>query len=324
MANKTRKAIKEKIEKLSRYKFERLIRMPSYRKDYKKWKYLVVAEDILYELLIDDGHGAKKLTKEVRSKYVRSLNVVRNSIRKMLIKYDASFMPNPDKSEFRVWGSYNMAVAREYQAGDTGAIFSDVSCQNPKLFKIDIWRDKEIIKHEMFEWIDREREKDRKNGRARKISDRVSSPSLVNRYFTVLELREKKWTYDMIVDELKTRGYYEQKTHDKAKQSARQDKAIACKLIGIIQRISRSTFGKKPTIKVSDAKKCKDLAMVWEKVLQEYGLNLNEVLSEKDGKAIIIGISKDGPVKEKLKDLSKTELEIKMAALARIKRKIKD
>lgn len=294
---KTDIKIKEKKEKVFRSKYAALIRQSKYRKDYKRYMELRSEVDRMDSLLHKQGVNKKR--KETYEKQIEDLFSKMDVIHK---KYDISEMIDPDNPEsWKLIVPYNYSVIPEGRTAFWN-LFYDVSTKDYEMFKVDIWRDKGVIKQEISEWIDVLRSGLRRMGYEGKSFDSVPNREIIERCCAVFELVQKgdeRLTYKMIALKLKEKGFYKTQNLKQAEALARQDFKTACIRIEKIYK-RRKSDSPKPIVRVPEAKKHIDDINKWNEILDACGLSMKEVFSEMGDAYIVSPENKDGHIKKGL------------------------
>ena len=246
MAKKSKAKIEKEIQDFFYWERERLIRMPGYKEDYCKYDKLAEQEGKLEDKLLED------MTKEVRAKLQKKRQKIQQQINEMFLRYRTRFMPSPDKADDWKWmRAYSRAVLKKPGKGEW--MFAGLSTNEPKLFEIDIWRDKELIKHELIKWIDKGRAKDIRKSMQAESLNKALNPILLKRYYAVFDSRTQnpKLKYRDIA--LRLAKFYKGKNLEKIVNSARRDYR---KAFGIIYGVPYKEYNKKQ-IKQFDMDMCK-------------------------------------------------------------------
>jgi hypothetical protein len=274
VAKKNRRQIEDKIKKIALFHCERLRRTPGYAEDYKKFVY---ATD-------DEMWG---------------------ECERLCEKYDLPFLPHPDQPDFFAYAVGAVVPKRKKNEVFFGK--NHVSTTKPETFLVDVWRDIEIIKQELVDWVNAARKRFIERG-----YDKVPHADNFERYFKVYDLvhEKKKYGYELIAKELKRQGLYKGKSIKSAIYLAKQDYRTACKLIGI-PSYKKPTTRTGPTccIKNDDYSK-------WNTILKEKGLDNIEYVK---GKSIKMKFS-DGPCRKRLSSMVKSEEMVRKNMVAKRKR----
>ena len=118
-------------------------------------------------------------------------------MKKILKRHNVSYLPNPSVPKhselMRLW---NSAVVKKREHPQEW-LLEKVSCKNPKVFLVDIWRDKEIILHEMSKRIDKIRENESKEDVDQTIRLRTNE---YKKYLQVYDLKNKGWSWDKLAN----------------------------------------------------------------------------------------------------------------------------
>ena len=257
MADKSKSKIDDKIAGFFECERERLIRMSGYKEAHRKYE----------KLNREDGKLEDKLLEDISDTEIKNIQKRRQELRfsidEILKRYRTSFMPSPNRNDGWKWlRTYSRAVVKRPEKGEW--MFAGLSTRNPKIFEVDIWREKEIILHEMLQWIDKARINDKKKGLLPTLLDRALNPALLKRSYAVFDLRNQKppLGYRDIV--LRLANLYKHKSLKKSMDLARHDYQ---KAFEIIYGVPYKKFDKnklkqtdiKPCNKCHKFKNCKEL-----------------------------------------------------------------
>jgi hypothetical protein len=245
VAKKSKVELEKKIQDFFYCERERLIRMPGYKEAHRRYVKLAKQEGKLEDELLEDMNA------EARMKLQKKRQKIQNQINEMLLRYRTRFMPSLNKSDDWKWmRAYSKAVVKKPEKGEW--MFVGVSSSKPKIFEVDIWRDKEVIKHELVEWIDKERAMDIGRVAQQESLNKALNANLLKRCFAVFDLRNQKrqLKYQDIV--LRLSNFYKGKSLEKMIDSARHDFQ---KAFEIIYGVPYKRFNKKE-VEQSEIKTC--------------------------------------------------------------------
>jgi hypothetical protein len=270
VTKKSKSELDKKIEGFFYCERERLIRMPDYKEAYRKYDKLAEQEGKLEDELLED------MDKEARVKLQKKRQKIQQQIDEMLKRYRTRFMPSPDKADEWKWmRAYGRAVVKELEEGEW--MFAGLSTKTSKIFEVDIWREKEVILHEMSQWIDKARVSDKKKGLLPTLLDKALNPALLKRSYAVFDLRNQKPPVRYRDVALRLAKFYKSKNLKKMIDLARHDYQ---KAFEIIYGVRYKEFDKdklkqidiKPCTKCPKFKSCKELCAE-----AEYYVGQNEV-----------------------------------------------
>lgn len=271
MSNPSKNKISKKIENFFYFERERLIRMPGYKEALDKYNTLFTEkEDLVANSYSYSLDGKMKENEGVKERLVK----VNMEIDEILKQYRTTYMIDPDNADDLGWmRAYNGAVNLK---GDLVIIAGEgPTTERHKIFKVDIWMDKEIIFHELSDWIDKEKRDSELTSKSKGIKSK--DLKIMKRRFAVFDFRSQKppLAYRNIV--LKLLDLYGKRDPKKSLNLARRDYQEAFEIIyGIPYKEHKKeevdpanlklcdTCPKKPTCKAL----CSDM---------EYYLSKNEV-----------------------------------------------
>lgn len=282
MASKTKKQVRENIEAFFRFQCGCLFRRPEYEKAREEYIKLEKEEDAIFDKIHSSSNDEK-----TQEHYLLKNQERLDKMNAILRQYYTSFMPNPNNPEaWKELYAYNQAVVKEFKPGQWA--FAKGTGKSAKNFKVDIWRDKKIILHELSEWIDKEKQRELKKDKKGENFDKSPHLDKVDRYFAVFDLRNKKPPLEYRKIILKLRQFYplgeNLKTADSNKiiskviDQARHDFQVAFKSI---YKIPYKKFDK-DNLKKSDFTMCDNCSE--RKVCKELCAEMERFLSEGDVK----------------------------------------
>lgn len=297
MARKTKKQIRDKLIGLSLLQYEKLIRNPTYCKDFIKYENKLAK---LYKIYgKNDIKTYKKLAFEEESKLVLKYKIVKmlDPLKSFqsLVKNNYELFPfdlsqvSPAMLDMKYGLGEKMKNVKAAEEEDKIILCHVLEDNRYAKIIIDTDREKEIILlyvEWFIDWITRKKSKF-KIGKIPKASPRHLDK--IDRYFKVFDLRNQRppLGYTLIASKLSKEGYFKNKTLEQATESVKKDYRVAFKEVyGVsYKRHDRDKALKLGLKGCSDCDKkgsCKELCSEIEYMLSKEEVKQKHYIGDKD------------------------------------------